>query len=107
MSVDVFVARGQGDKLGQDVVDVLVSETSVALKRGQNELDEQGGYFSSVTMEAPLSQAEGIGDLIQLQDFTLGISWRAKVRGVSHTISIDNDGKVSASTSFSLQRKLG
>lgn len=81
--IDVFVARGLGDKRGEDITSPLFTELSVALSRGQVECDRNA---PSRTMQLDVTYRAGLktGQTVQIVDSLQGQVWVGKI------VSIDN-----------------
>jgi hypothetical protein len=99
--IDITVMRGDGKSPGDDIQDSLLTDLSAALSRGRMELDE-GALADEMVLECTLRD-QRLGQLVEVDDSVLG-TWRGKVTGVSHRISIDDDGNMSASTTINLRK---
>lgn len=99
--VDIVVVRGDGTRPGEDIVDSLITTVEVALSRGRAELDE-GALSDEAVLDCVLYDAR-LGDLVEVDDSTLGL-WRGKLTGLTQTVSIDENGNVSGSTSINLRK---
>lgn len=99
--VDLVVIRGEGTSPGDDVLDVLLSDLNAALSRGRAELD-QGALADAPVLEIKLRDVR-LGQTVEVDDTALG-TWRGKVTGVSHRISVDDAGNLSGSTTVNLRK---
>jgi hypothetical protein len=99
--MDIIVLRGQGDSPGDDIVEPLLSDLNAALSRGRAELD-QGALADEQQLEAALFDAR-LGQLVAMEDTALG-TWRGKVTGLVHTVSVDEQGNLSATTQVTLRK---
>ena len=98
MSVDIFVQRQDGSLRGDDIVDPLITDISVALARGRNELDARASAMQNVAVEAVYRTGVRPGQLALFLDFQTGLHWRGKISGVVYNIS---EGKVDATLQVS------
>lgn len=98
---DIVVMRGEGSSPGDDIQDILISDLSVALSRGQAELDE-GALAEAPVLECVLRDVR-LGQLVQVDDSALGF-WKGKVTGVSHQVDVDSDGNLSYQTQITLRK---
>lgn len=85
MPVDIVALRGDGDNPGEDIVDPLITEVSVALSRGQVEIDRVAKGVP-VTMVTKFRSDLRIGQLIEVIDALLGAAWRAKIVSIEHGV---------------------
>ena len=85
--IDIFVQRYAGDIRGDDIVDPLLSELSVALARGRSKLDESALPQQPVELTVRYRPGLRLGQLIEAHDRMQGVSWRGKIAGISHRIS--------------------
>lgn len=99
--MDIVVIRGECTSPGEDIVDPLLSEVNVALSRGRAELD-QGTLADEQQLEVTLQDLR-LGQLITVEDSALGY-WQGKVTSVVHSVSVDDDGNLSAQTSVTLRK---
>lgn len=99
--MDIVVIRGEGTSPGEDIVDPLLSEVSVALSRGRAELD-QGALADEQQLDVTLRDVR-LGQLVAIEDSALG-AWRGKVTAVVHSVSVDDEGNLSAQTSLTLRK---
>jgi hypothetical protein len=80
----LVVTRYGGVRVGDDVVDPLVTSDVVAINRGRNELDAQDEHVDLVEIEAKFRGGVAPGKLIEVFDSFQGVSWKGKVQSVSH-----------------------
>jgi len=85
MTVDIIVQRGTGDHPGEDIIDPLISEISVALSRGQVEIDKVAKGIP-VTLSVRFRSGIRTGQLIEVVDSLQGAAWRGKITGVEHGV---------------------
>lgn len=99
--MDIVVIRGEGTSPGEDIVDPLLSEVSVALSRGRAELD-QGALADEQQLEVTLRDVR-LGQLVAVDDSALGY-WKGKITAAVHTVNVDDEGNLSAHTSVTLRK---
>lgn len=99
--MDIVVIRGEGTSPGDDIVDILLSEVNAGLSRGRAELD-QGALADEQSLEVALQDLR-LGQLIEVEDSALGY-WRGKATGVTHQVSMDDEGNLSYSTTVNLRK---
>jgi len=99
--LNIVVIRGDGDRPGNDISDILLTEVASALERGRVELDE-GALADEPVLECKLQEIK-LGQLVEVDDSALG-TWRGKVTGVSHRVEVDDNGNLSASTTVNLRK---
>ncbi len=68
------------------ITDKLLTTREAAVERGRQELDEQGGNRSVYQLNLPLTKLVLPGALVEVQDSSLGESWRGKCVSVSLTV---------------------
>jgi hypothetical protein len=83
--IDIFVQRGAGDKRGPDITDPLITELSVALSRGQVEVDKTA-LSRSVQMSARFRPGLECGQLVQVVDALQGAAWRGKITSIDNAV---------------------
>lgn len=99
--VDIVCVRGDGTRPGEDIIDPLITTLEVALSRGRAELDE-GALADEAVLDCVFYDAR-LGQLTEIDDSTLG-RWRGKVTGISHSISVDDNGNLSGNTTVNLRK---
>lgn len=99
--MDIVVIRGEGDAPGEDIVEPLLSTVEAALSRGRAELD-QGSLADEQQLDV-ISQYLRLGQLIIVEDSVLGY-WKGKATAVTHTVNVDDEGNLSATTSVTLRK---
>ena len=84
--LDIFVVRGAGDKRGEDINNPLLCTLSVALQRGQVEIDN---ITPSRTVQMAVKFRSGLktGQLISVVDSLQGTSWKGKITAIDSGIS--------------------
>lgn len=85
MAIDIIVQRGAGDNPGEDIVDPLITELSVALSRGQVEIDRVAKGVP-VTLQTKFRGNLMPGQLIEVVDALQGAAWRGKIVSVEHGV---------------------
>ena len=86
--IDIFAERipaGGTANRGPDVVDPLITELSVALARGQVEIDSNVP-LRTVQISAKFRTGLRVGQLIEVIDSLQGISWRGKITSVDNAV---------------------
>lgn len=99
--MDIVVIRGEGDHPGDDIVEPLLSDVNAALSRGRAELD-QGALADEQELEISFQDVR-LGQLIQIADSSLG-NWKGKITAMSHSVTFDDDGNLSAATNVTLRK---
>lgn len=85
MAIDLIVQRGTGDNPGEDIVDPLITEISVALSRGQVEIDRTA-KATPVTLQTKHRTDVFPGQMVEVVDALMGAAWRGKIVSVEHGI---------------------
>lgn len=85
--VDLVVQRPPGLRVGPDIEDPLISETSVALERGRNELDATATAKVPEQVEAVYRPGVVLGQLVEVEDVILARTRRGKVTAIRHVIA--------------------
>jgi hypothetical protein len=93
MAIDLVVQRGDGANPGEDIVDTLITEISVALSRGQVEIDRVAKR-APITLQVKYRPGVKTGQLVEVVDALMGAAWRGKVVSVEHGV----DGPVLMTT---------
>lgn len=93
MAIDLIVQRGDGSNPGEDITDPLITEISVALSRGQVEIDRVA-KGSPVTLQVKYRSGVRTGQMIEVVDALMGAAWRGKIVSVEHGV----DGPVLMTT---------
>ena len=83
--IDIFVVRGTGDKRGPDITDPLITDLSVALARGQVEVDSNVA-MRTVQMSANHRTGLRVGQLVSVVDSLQGEAWRGKITSVDNAV---------------------
>ena len=89
--MEIRVSRAPGDRIGDDIVDPLLTNNAVALERGRHELNEQ---VSTIEHEftGPLTDFINTGSIVEVSDGKR--TFRGKVTYFNQTLSISPDGRV-------------
>ncbi len=98
--IDIIVQRGLGDLPGEDIEDVLITEVTVALQRGRNEIDAHSD-LQDMTEVSVLHAIAKPGMTAAVHDAMQGAVWQGKVTAVTHTV--DDTG---AFTQLSMVREV-
>lgn len=99
--VDIVVQRGSGTSPGDDINDPLLTDLNAALSRGRAELD-QGALADAPVLTIRLRDVR-LGELIEVDDSVLG-TWRGKVTGITHSVSVDDNGNLDHDTRLTLRK---
>ena len=97
--VDIVCIRGEGIHPGDDIVEPLLATVEAALARGRAELNN-GALADEHTLDLVPTDLR-LGNTIQVDDSVLG-HWTGKAIGLSHSISIDDSGNATGSTTIRL-----
>ncbi len=81
--IDLIVQRGNGDYVGDDIVDPLITTLPAALERGRNELDEHSGGIP-VTLATKYLASVFPGQLVRVEDALQGAIWLGKIISFRH-----------------------
>lgn len=80
----------RGDGLYRDdnaIVDNLLTDLSVCLQRGRNDLDTRAHGGQIVTMVTRFRPGLLLGQVVKVQESLFGESWYAKITGITHTVT--------------------
>lgn len=99
--MDIVCIRGDGLSLGDDIIEVLLSDVSAGLSRGRAELD-QGALADQQDITCTLQDVR-LGQLLEVDDSEIGL-WRGKVIGVNHSVSMDGEGNLSGETKLTVRK---
>lgn len=86
MTIDVIAFREDGDLEGPEVFEPLLATVGAALARGAQEINASTPV-TPVTVEVTYRIGLRRGQLIEVNDSLLGISWRAQIMDLSHVVS--------------------
>jgi hypothetical protein len=86
----IATRRGNGDKIGDDIIETLLSD-NMLIVRGTAELNAHASLFNNITINAIYRAGIKLGDLILLQNVFFE-DCIAKITGI--TINIDEDGAI-------------
>lgn len=84
MALAMVVKRNAGDKIGQDVIDPLITLVNVGLSRGRAELDQQASNLQTVNVQTVFRSGVKSGQLAEFNDNLQGETWKGKIIGVTH-----------------------
>lgn len=79
----VVVQRGIVTRIGNDIVDPLMSDNTLALERGRKELDDNGQEVRSESLQIVYRSGLVPGLLVEVQDQYRGVNWKGKIDRVS------------------------
>jgi hypothetical protein len=99
--MDIICIRGNGDRSGDDLYEPLLSDVNAGLERGRVELDE-GALSDEVSLETILLD-QRLGQTIEVDDRSIG-RFYGKVTSLSHSVTIDDAGNLSGSSTFTLRK---
>jgi hypothetical protein len=88
--MQIRVSRGAGDRIGDDIVDPLLTDNSVGLARGTHELNEQISVIEH-EFTGPLADYINTGSIVEVSDGKR--TFRGKVTYFNQTLSISPDGR--------------
>jgi hypothetical protein len=91
----VVTMRYAGDRVGDDIVDSLLSTDEAKVERGRAELDSSAQPMQEVTLGLVYRAGVRLGQLAEIHDGTQGASYRAKVTSVSYRVVSGNSPSVS------------
>lgn len=102
---DIFVQRGAGDRVGDEIVDPLLTDINVAIQRGRNEIDDQASGIIPVEVDAVHRTGVRAGQLAEFVDRPTGASWKGKITGVSHSVrKVKAEGPIEITTTLQIDR---
>lgn len=84
MTIDIIVQRGSGNREGSNVENPLVTTLSVAKELGRNLLDKNSAYTYPV-VTSMYKKGVRVGQLTSVHDALQGVSYKAKIVGLSIT----------------------
>lgn len=99
--MDITCIRDNGECPGEDILEPLLSDLNAALSRGRAELD-QGALRDRQELEVVLAH-HALGQIIEVNDSLLG-TWRGKLVGIQHSVTVDDSGALSGSTQLTLEK---
>lgn len=102
--MDIVCIRGEGNRPGEDIVEPLLATVEAALSRGQAVLDE-GTLADESELETVLQDLR-LGQTIAVDDTALGY-WQGKLIGLSHSVTMDDQGVLSGSSTFRFRKLRG
>jgi len=86
--IDIFaerVAEGATPRRGPDITEPLITDFSVALLRGQVEIDSSA-QMRTVQISANFRQGLRTGQLIEVIDSLQGEAWRGKITAIDNAV---------------------
>lgn len=99
------VIRGTGDKRADNIIDPLCTSRGVARQRGRNCLDEEGFNKTQYNLDMPYTVLPLPGQVVQVDDASIGESFKAKVAGWSLKVTAQTDSSpVSVDVAMTLER---
>jgi len=85
---DILVVRGPGTKPGEDILEPLLSELSVALARGATALDEASTNVLTKNIRIPYQSGVELGQLVEFDDLLTGELARGKIESISAYVDL-------------------
>lgn len=85
MAIDVTVVRYNGDKPGDDILDVLLTTEAAALARGFGELNEQAVTHREVVLDTPYLKNLRMGEILYATESMSGKPIVGKIAGIRVT----------------------
>lgn len=101
MSVDIVVIRIPGNKQGPDIVDPLLTNTTIAISRGEAEIQDNEP-IDSIALTTNYRTGVKMGDIVEVLDSLQGKVWKGKVVGISH-----NNALADSWTDLDIERPRG
>jgi hypothetical protein len=105
MIIEVY--RGAGDRTGQPITSPLLSD-DMLIVRGRSEMNANAHAVTEHTGEIVFRPGLALGQLVQFADITATAPVRAKIVGISISISVSNgpDAQLSMSTNVTLRQSI-
>jgi len=88
----------------EDVYDVLIQGDECALSRGKAVLDETGVGHQIVSFDIPFTKNLQLGQIIEVTDASLNITWRSKLVGISHKVQVSSTSNLIATTNLKVKK---
>ena len=88
--MDILVIRNGGDIQGPDILEPLLADTAAGVARGRIAIDAASARAEE-TLDVYMRPGIQLGDLIEVHDALYGESWRGKVSGITHSLSLPSD----------------
>lgn len=88
----------------EDVVDILICDDSVAVSKGRAILDEEGTGGQNLEYEVAYRVGLRLGQLIKLNDSLLGEEFIAKLVGIEHKSTKDENGALILITNITVKK---
>lgn len=102
MAITIAVYRDAGDRPGDEINESLLGDSlPAALARGLAELDGHARVRRSVTLTCVYIPGVRLGDLVEVDDPTMGVAWRGQITGIAHA-----DDGVSIITTLTVERQI-
>ena len=83
MSIDITVLRYGGNKPGDDIFDVLLTEESAAVARGFGELNKQSVTHRDVALDVPYLPNLEMGKIVYANESLSGKAIVGRVTGIA------------------------
>ena len=83
MSIDITVLRYAGDRPGDDIFDVLLTEENAAIARGFGELNAQSVTHREVVLDVPYLPNLGMGQIIYAHESLSGKPIVGRITGIT------------------------
>ena len=80
---EAYVQRGEGSRLGPDVIDPLMASPLVLRERGRAEIDAASG-LQKVYLTCVYRGGVRAGQLVEVHDSLQGQSYRGKIVGLAY-----------------------
>ena len=102
---DIIVQRANAHPYKhEDVYDVLIQGDECALSRGRAILDESGVGHQIISFDIPYEGNLLLGQIVEVTDSFLSITWRGKIFGISHKAQIGSDSSLILSTNLKVKK---
>lgn len=106
--IDVVVKRQDAVPYKhEDIVDPLIGNDECAISRGRAVLDEKGTGAQVVRYATVFRSGLKLGQIVQVQDGVLGLTYKGKVVGIQHQIndlSSAGSGNLTITTFLDIER---
>lgn len=85
---EIVVYRVSQTRMGPDVVEILLNgDVGAMTARGLCEIEEEAAMVQEVDLRITYRDGLRLGQIAEVEDTYLGVSWRGKVIGVRHEFS--------------------
>jgi hypothetical protein len=88
----------------EDIFDILIQGKECALARGRSFLDEKGTGTQVVSFDIPYVPNLRLGQIVQVSDSFLALTWRAKIVSISHKIQIGSGSSLLLTTNLKVKK---